>query len=137
MTTAVEMKLKKANLPLLIAPWYPFSSAETLKEITYIVYWMYTADDAIFDKVSWPGLDNAAAFEEAYNILMDFVYKSLKLGRDMEKPRQHSSIAAIDSFRLLVKSMHWFKDRNYTMPDDRRISYGGVVESGRSTADMG
>lgn len=41
MTAAVEMKLKKANLPLLVASWYPFSSAETLKEITYFVCWMY------------------------------------------------------------------------------------------------
>ena len=52
MTKAVEVKLKKANLSLLIASWYPFSSAETLKEITYFVCWMYMVDDAIIDKVS-------------------------------------------------------------------------------------
>jgi hypothetical protein len=105
MTKAVEMKLKKANLSLLIASWYPFSSAETLKEITYFVCWMYMVDDAIIDKVSWPGLDNAAAFEEAYNTLMDFVYKSLKLDGDVEKPQPQSTIAAIDSFRHLGEKL--------------------------------
>ena len=105
MTKAVEMKLKKANLPLVIASWYPSSSADTLKEITYFVCWMYMVDDAIIDKVSWPGLDNAAAFEEAYNTMMDFVYKSLKLDGDMEKPQPHSTIAAIDSFRHLGETL--------------------------------
>jgi len=101
MTKAVEMKLKRANLSLLIASWYPFSPAETLKEITYFTCWMYMVDDAIIDKVSWPGLDNAAAFEAAYNNLMDFVYKSLKLDGHAEKPQPQSTIAAIDSFRYL------------------------------------
>lgn len=40
LTAAVEMKLKGANLSLLIAFWYPFSPAETLKEITYFVCWI-------------------------------------------------------------------------------------------------
>ena len=105
MTTAVEMKLKRANLPLLIASWYPFSLADTLKEITYFVCWMYMVDDAIIDKVSWPGLDNAAAFEAAYNNLMEFVYKSLKLDGDAEKAQPQSTIAAIDSFRHIGEKL--------------------------------
>jgi hypothetical protein len=76
MTPAVETKLKRANLALLIASWYPFPPAETLKEITYFVCWMYMVDDAIIDKVSWAGLDNVAAFKAAYIVLIDFVYKS-------------------------------------------------------------
>lgn len=101
MSTAVELKLRNANLSLLIASWYPFSTAETLKEITYFVCWMYMIDDAIIDKVSWPGLDNAAAFEAAYNNLMDFVYESLNLDGETEKPQPQSDIAAIDSFHFL------------------------------------
>jgi len=42
-------------------------------------------------------IDNAAAFVAAYNSLMDFVYKSLKLDGDVEKPQPQSTIAAIDS----------------------------------------
>lgn len=56
-------------------------------------------DDAIIDKVSWPGLDNAAAFEAAHNSVMDFVYKSLRLDGDTKKPQPKSEMAAIDSFR--------------------------------------
>ena len=36
-------------------------------------------DDAIIDKVSWPGLDNAAAFDAAYEELLEFVRGSLQL----------------------------------------------------------
>jgi hypothetical protein len=73
MTDAVEMKLKHANLSLLIASWYPFASAQRLKEITYCVCWMYVIDDTIIDKVSWPGLDNVASFDAAYQELITFV----------------------------------------------------------------
>ena len=99
MTKAVETKLKRANLALLIASWYPFASTQTLKDITYFVCWMYVVDDAIIDKVSWPGLDNEAAFEAAYEEILDFVSRSLNLS---EKPqvdeKPHSRIEAINSF---------------------------------------
>lgn len=99
MTDAVTMKLKKANLPLLISSWFPFASAQTLKDITYFVCWMYMVDDAVIDNLSWPGLDNEAAFKAAYQELMDFVAKSLKLDGDMSKPQPHSTVPAIDCFR--------------------------------------
>ena len=73
MTEAVEMKLKRAHLSLLIESWCPSASAQRLKAITYFVGWMYVIDDAVIDKVSWPGLDNAAAFDAAYQELMAFV----------------------------------------------------------------
>lgn len=104
MTKAVEMKLKRANLALLIASWYPFASALRLGEITYFVCWMYVIDDAIIDKVSWPGLDNAAAFNAAYEETMAFVRKSLQLdGGDQGQPA--SAVAAIDSFRSVGETM--------------------------------
>lgn len=101
MTPAEERKLKNANLPLLIASWYPFSDAETLKQITYFVSWMYVIDDAIIDKISWPGLDNATAFDAAYAELMDFVFRSLDLDDVVKNEQPKSSVPAIDSFRLI------------------------------------
>lgn len=101
MTNAVEMKLKRANLSFLIASWYPFASAQRLKEITYFVCWMYMFDDAIIDKVSWPGLDNVAAFDAAYQDLIAFVRNVLRLdgGDKDERQTVPSDIPAIDSFR--------------------------------------
>lgn len=62
-------------------------------------------DDAIIDEVSWPGLDNAAAFEAAYIELMDFVYKSLKLDGDERREQPKSQVAAIDSFRHIGETL--------------------------------
>lgn len=104
MTKAVEMKLKKANLGLLIASWYPFASAQRLKDITYFVCWMYVIDDAIIDKVSWPGLDNVAAFDAAYKETLDFVRKSLQLDGENEE-QLTSTIPAINSFRGIGQVM--------------------------------
>lgn len=62
-------------------------------------------DDAIIDKVSWPGLDNAAAFEAAYTEIMDFVYKTLKLDGDEGKEQPKSKLAAVDSFRHIGETL--------------------------------
>ena len=75
-------------------------------------------DDAIIDRVSWPGLDNAAAFDAAYQELLDFVGRSLKLdlndddggdsaqGEVLRQPNKPSSgNPAIESFSEIGKVM--------------------------------
>ena len=103
MTKAVEMKLKRANLGLLIASWYPFASAQTLKDITYFVCWMYVVDDAVVDKVSWPGSDNEKAFEAAHNDIMAFVGSSLKVAGYTPDQTPHSTIEAVSSFAPIAR----------------------------------
>ena len=122
MTKAVEMKLKRANLALLIASWYPQASAETLKEITYFVCWMYVVDDAIIDKVSWPGYDNAAAFDIAFHELNEFLGASLRLDGDMQKQIPGSTIPAIDSFAGIGEALC----RKYTV-SQRQAFYDAYV----------
>ena len=111
MTKAVETKLKKANLALLIASWYPTASAETLQQITYFVCWMYVVDDAIIDKVSWPGLDNAAAFDEASRQLDEFLRAHLRLDGDTETVLPVSDIEAVNSFAGIGEALC----RKYTL----------------------
>jgi hypothetical protein len=122
MTKAVEMKLKRANLALLIASWYPPASEETLKEITYFVCWMYVVDDAIIDKVSWPGHDNATAFDTAFHELNEFLTASLRLDGDMQKPIPISTIAAINSFASIGEALC----RKYTL-SQRQAFYDAYV----------
>ena len=122
MTNAVEMKLKRANLALLIASWYPLASAETLKEITFFVCWMYVVDDAIIDKVSWPGHDNATAFDMAFHELNEFLTASLRLDDDMGKSIPASTIPAINSFAGIGEALC----RKYTL-SQRQAFYDSYV----------
>lgn len=100
-------------------------------------------DDAIIDKVSWPGLDNAAAFEAAYNNLMDFVYKSLKLDGDVEKTQPQSTTAAIGSFRHIrrkaVRQVHVVAAMEFLrclQDDNGRIPDGAAAEGVGSATDV-
>ena len=144
MTKAVEMKLKRANLALLIASWYPLASAETLKEITFFVCWMYVVDDAIIDKVSWPGHDNATAFDIAFHELNEFLdresatrrrygeeYSSLNNPGNQFLRRYRGgvmseihSVAATGILRLL-------------RADDERLSDGAATSHRRAIAVVG
>ena len=117
LTPAVEAKLKRANLGLLIASWFPFASAQRLKDITYFVCWMYMIDDSIIDKVSWPGRDNESAFDAAHKEITDFVYKSLKLDGKTGGDQPTSSIAAVNSFRTIGTVLC----KNYTLTQRRRF----------------
>ena len=112
MSKAVEAKLQRANLSLLVASWYPSASAERLKSIVYFVCWMYMIDDAVIDKVSWPGLDNAEAFDAAYHETVSFMWKTLKLDGDDSMNQPTSGIAAIDSFRDIGRILC----EKYTIP---------------------
>ena len=118
LTTAVNSKLKHANLGLLVASWFPFASAQRLKDITYFVCRMFMIDDSIIDKVSWPGLDNTAAFDAAYKETIDFVYKSLKLDGNTASAQPTSSIPAINSFRAIGEVLC----ENYSVTQ-RRVFY--------------
>ena len=117
MSKAVEMKLKRANLGLLIASWYPFASAQTLKDITYFVCWMYVVDDAVVDKVSWPGSDNEKAFEAAYNDIMTFVGSSLEITEHTTGHNPHSTIEAVSSFAPIARVLC----RSYTYQQRLRV----------------
>lgn len=117
MSAAVETKLKKANLSLLLASWFPLASAKTLKDITYFVCWMYVFDDAVIDKLSWPGHDNAEAFDAANRELLDFVYASLKLNGDLSQPQPRTDTAAIDTFRGIGEELC----RRYTLAQRQRF----------------
>jgi hypothetical protein len=96
------MKLKKANLALLLSSWYPYADAKTLQDLTYFVGWMFLIDDEI-DKVSGPSIDDAEAFQALHHDTISFVERSLGLQASSQPVA--SPNATIDSFRAVGEAL--------------------------------
>lgn len=79
----MRAKLTKAQLPDLLAGWYPYASQPALEALTSFVAWMFVVDDVI-DSYSEAG--NLAGLEVLSTECSDYIYQSLGLAKAGPNP---------------------------------------------------